>query len=461
MGFCHRQSLTEVICNGTTYCKLVNTTDEVRCGGELFHVDEGPLTYNDKMFWIYLGVYVALVLFAGLMSGLTMGLLSLDILSLKVLSRGGKPDEQKHAKKIIPLVSQHHLLLVTLLLANAVAVETMPLCLDRISNPIIAVLVSVTAVLLFGEVVPQALCTRYGLAIGAFFAPFVKFLMFLLFLIAWPIAKLLDCVLGVEYSTFFRRAELKELVSLHLEQTLENEDPLTGDEVLIIKGTLDMRNKTVADAYTPLHRVFMFDIDEKMTKENLKKVVDRGHSRIPLYQDDRENIVGLLMAKRLIPVNPDDCVPVKDLCREKQTLLTVYMKDPLFNLLNKFQTGKSHIGIVKDRIELDNGDVLEKTLGIITLEDIIEELIQEDIYDESDLTRLQTKVQKRINKLFKNDDPALLRQKSVQSARPVTSPGVSQPSFFETDENRPLLERGLSSEGGRINSDGGHPRSLP
>ena len=87
------------------------------------------------------------------MSGLTMGLLSLDILSLKVLSRGGKPDEQKHAAKIIPLVSQHHLLLVTLLLANAAAVETMPLCLDRISNPIIAILVSVTAVLLFGEYV--------------------------------------------------------------------------------------------------------------------------------------------------------------------------------------------------------------------------------------------------------------------------------------------------------------------
>ena len=82
-----------------------------------------------------------------------MGLLSLDILSLKVLARGGKPEEQKHAAKIIPLVSQHHLLLVTLLLANAAAVESMPLCLDRISNPIIAVVVSVTAVLLFGEYV--------------------------------------------------------------------------------------------------------------------------------------------------------------------------------------------------------------------------------------------------------------------------------------------------------------------
>ena len=87
----------------------------------------------------------------GLMSGLTMGLLSLDILSLKVLERGGKPEEKRYAAKILPLVQKHHLLLVTLLLANAAAVEAMPIFMDRISSPVIAICVSVTAVLFFGE----------------------------------------------------------------------------------------------------------------------------------------------------------------------------------------------------------------------------------------------------------------------------------------------------------------------
>ena len=87
----------------------------------------------------------------GLMSGLTMGLLSLDVLSLKVLQRGGKPIEKKYASKILPIVEKHHLLLVTLLLANAAAVESMPIFMDRISTPVIAIAVSVTAVLLFGE----------------------------------------------------------------------------------------------------------------------------------------------------------------------------------------------------------------------------------------------------------------------------------------------------------------------
>ena len=85
------------------------------------------------------------------MSGLTMGLLSLDILSLEVLKRSGKPKEQKYASRIITLVKQHHLLLVTLLLANAVAVESMPIFLNKITNEIVAIVVSVTAVLLFGE----------------------------------------------------------------------------------------------------------------------------------------------------------------------------------------------------------------------------------------------------------------------------------------------------------------------
>ena len=80
-----------------------------------------------------------------------MGLLSIDTMSLKVLQAGGTPSEKKHAARILPLVTRHHLLLVTLLLANAAAVESMPLFLDRISDPITAICVSVSAVLLFGE----------------------------------------------------------------------------------------------------------------------------------------------------------------------------------------------------------------------------------------------------------------------------------------------------------------------
>ena len=86
-----------------------------------------------------------------MMSGLTIGLLSLDITSLEVLGKGGHPSEQRYAKWIVKIVKHHHWLLVTLLLANACAVEAMPIFLNQIANEYVSIIVSITLVLLFGE----------------------------------------------------------------------------------------------------------------------------------------------------------------------------------------------------------------------------------------------------------------------------------------------------------------------
>jgi metal transporter CNNM len=79
-------------------------------------------------------------------------LVSLDQMQLEILKKSGEDKEKEYAAKIIPLVKQHHLLLVTLLLSNALAMEALPIFLDRISSPVAAVLISVTGVLFFGEV---------------------------------------------------------------------------------------------------------------------------------------------------------------------------------------------------------------------------------------------------------------------------------------------------------------------
>ena len=92
----------------------------------------------------------------------------------------------------------------------------------------------------------SALCTRFGLAIGYYLAPVVYVLMGLLFVIAWPISKLLDLLLGHSHATFFRRAELKELVDIHLKEDDEsNEEPLTLDESRIIKGMFYLLSKSI------------------------------------------------------------------------------------------------------------------------------------------------------------------------------------------------------------------------
>ena len=416
--------------------------DVVVCDGIRFK-EEHVLSYKDTLFWIYLGIYVGLVILAGLMSGLTMGLLSLDIMSLTVLSTGGKPHEQKHAKKILPLIKRHHLLLVTLLLANAAAVESMPLFLDKISSPVIAIVVSVTAVLIVGEVIPQAICTRYGLAIGATFSPVVIFLMFITFPVSWPLSKLLDCLLGTGHGTFFRRAELSALVDLHKTDDAENEDPLTADEASIIQGALTMRDKVVGQICTPVESVFSLNVDHCMSRPMMDLLLEKGHSRVPIYKHEKTNFIGLLLIKNLIKIDPDDDLPLQQVFDEyKQPIYRVSENTELYCTLNLFQLGKSHMFAVTaaqsnstplKNVELTMLSPSDKVIGVITLEDIIEELIQEEIIDETDVF---IDVHKKI-KVVKARAARL--SMSVQSNKATSSQLANNDDQDNDSDTQPLL----------------------
>eukprot|EP00762_Andalucia_godoyi_P008807 ANDGO_06872.mRNA.1 DUF21 domain-containing protein At2g14520 len=312
------------------------------------------------------------------MSGLTLGILSLDKLNLRLLVSVGSEREKYFAGRILPLVEKEHLLLVTLLLWNAVAMEGLPLALDRIVPSYLAIIISVTAVLLFGEVIPQGVCSRYGLVIGAYASPIVRFLMALAFPISWPISKLLDLILGKSHAGFFRRAEFKELVRMHGE-----EHKLTGDEVSIIRGALELREKTALQVMTPLDSVFMASADRVFDASFLDELYEKAHSRIPVYEKgDRKNVIGLLIVKTLIKsaglAFSDDGlakrITVGQLPLREPLHVPSHM--PLDQLLNKFQQGRSHMALVFQSYDL---------VGVVTLEDVLEELIAEEIVDETDV----------------------------------------------------------------------------
>ena len=101
---------------------------------------------------------IGLTLIGGLMSGLTVGLASIDRLALEIDAKVD-PQYKKYADRILPVIDKHHWMLVTLLLCNAGAMEALPLSLDKLLPSWAAILCSVTGVLAFGEIIPQALCT--------------------------------------------------------------------------------------------------------------------------------------------------------------------------------------------------------------------------------------------------------------------------------------------------------------
>ncbi|VAI80285.1 unnamed protein product [Triticum turgidum subsp. durum] len=246
------------------------------------------------------------------------------------------------AAAILPVVKKQHQLLVTLLLCNACAMEALPIFLDRIFNPVLAIILSVTFVLAFGEVIPQAICTRYGLAVGASFVWLVRIVMVIAYPIAYPIGKLLDFALGHE-SALFRRAQLKALVSIHSKAAGKGGE-LTHDETTIISGALDLTEKTAEEAMTPIESTFSLDVDSKLDWETIGTILARGHSRVPVYSGNPRNVIGLLLVKSLLTVRAEIETPVSAVSIRRIPRVPSDM--PLYDILNEFQKGGSHMAAV-------------------------------------------------------------------------------------------------------------------
>jgi len=226
------------------------------------------------------------------------------------------------------------------------------------------------------RIIPQAVCARYGLAIGAYCAKPMLVFMYIMSPVAYPIAKLLDSWLGVHHGTTYRRTELKTLVSLH---QMDGIGELTDDEVTIIASVLDLKEKPVSLVMTPLDDVFTLSEDAVLNEQLMEEIVSAGYSRIPIHRhDDAHNFIGMLLVKRLITYDPEDHTPVRQFTLN--SLPEAAPNTSCLDILNFFQEGRSHMAMVTS--EPGGFGV---PVGVITLEDVIEELLGEEIVDESDV----------------------------------------------------------------------------
>lgn len=272
--------------------------------------------------------------------------MSLSLVDLEVLTKAGQPKDRINAAKILPVLKNQHLLLCTLLIGNSLAMEALPIFLDALLPAWASVLISVTLILAFGEIIPQALCTRYGLRVGAKMAGVVRVLLVVFFPIAYPISKILDWLLGKGHFALMRRAELRTLVDMHGNEAGKGGE-LTHDETTIITGALDLTQKTAQDAMTKISDTFSIDINSKLDMDTMKLIMAKGHSRVPIYSGSQTNIIGLILVKNLITCRPEDEVPVRSVTIRK--IPRVYGDLPLYDILNEFQKGHSHMAVVVKR----------------------------------------------------------------------------------------------------------------
>ena len=201
-------------------------------------------------------------------------------------------------------------------------------------------------------------------------SPLVLILMYLLGPVAWPTAKLLDKILGEDHGTTYKKAGLKTLVTLHKTLGAAGEQ-LNQDEVTIISAVLDLKAKTVGSIMTPMDDVFTMSADTVLNEETMDVILGAGYSRIPIYEPGNEkNFVGMLLVKILITYDPEDGKRVRDFALA--TLPETRADTSCLDIVNFFQEGKSHMVLVSDFPGENYG-----ALGVVTLEDVIEELIGE------------------------------------------------------------------------------------
>ncbi|XP_051923052.1 metal transporter CNNM4-like isoform X2 [Hippocampus zosterae] len=331
--------------------------------------------------WLQVILISFLLVLSGMFSGLNLGLMALDPMELRIVQSCGTEKEKKYARKIEPIRRKGNYLLCSLLLGNVLVNTTLTILLDDLTaSGVGAVVASTVGIVIFGEIVPQALCSRHGLAVGANTILVTKLFMLLTFPLSWPISKILDCALGQEIGTVYNREKLVEMLKV-----TEPYNDLVKEELNMIQGALELRTKTVEDVMTPVDDCFMIHADAVLDFNTMSEIMESGYTRIPVYEGERSNVVDVLFVKDLAFVDPDDGTTLKSIIKfYNRPVHFVFHDTKLDSMLEEFKKGKSHLAIVQKVNNEGEGDPFYEVLGLVTLEDVIEEIIKSEILDESD-----------------------------------------------------------------------------
>ncbi len=332
-------------------------------------------------YWLFLSIAVLflLLLLSALISGAEVAFFSLSQLDL------GEAVESKSSKQktVFTLLEKPQKLLATILISNNFINILIVLIFayigenifNQIESTVLRFLIEVVLVtfliLLFGEVLPKVYASRNALKFASFMALPLNVLSALLSIISTPLMTLTDVI----EKKFDKKQSNLSVEKLSQALELTSDEATTKDEQKILEGIVSFGNTETGQIMTP--RIDIFALSDVESYEGVvSKIVEKGYSRNPVYHENVDEIVGVLYAKDLLPHLNKKSFVWQNLIREPYF---VPENKKLDDLLKEFQEKKNHLAVVVDEYG--------GTSGIVTLEDVIEEIVGDinDEFDDEDL----------------------------------------------------------------------------
>lgn len=330
-----------------------------------------------------IGLIVIFLIFSAYFSATETAFTSVNRIRLKNLASGQtsngqkiSEDKMKKAKMVLELEEKYDQLLSTILVGNNLvnialtAVATVLFVnLYGSYGPTISTIVVTIIVLIFGEISPKGLAKENPEGFAMFAAPFITVLIFILTPINWLFSmwkKLLSKVFKVSENRGITEDELITIV-----EEAETEGSIEADQSELIQNAIEFNDLEAWDVLTPRVDIEAIELDSTK-KEVAKMFLETGFSRLPVYDGDLDRILGVLNQKDFHNYIAGSKKTISDYVKP---VIYVAGSMKISALLKKLQINKTHIAIVVDEYG--------GTTGLVTMEDIIEELVGE-IYDEHD-----------------------------------------------------------------------------
>ncbi|HQM95919.1 MAG: hemolysin family protein [Clostridia bacterium] len=332
------------------------------------------------MEWlIYLGIII-LVIFSFLFSGTEIAFTSLNIGRIRLEAESG--DVKK--KKTYDLAKNFSSVLYTVLVGNnlvniAVSSLTTLLALriverSNTSLPVqtITVVITTVVILIFGEITPKLVANDNPNRFAVNVTWMVKIFVFIFKPVVFLVTKMTE-KLSKLWKPKKEEPSVTEDELLSIVETIEEEGGFTQKESDLIKSAIEFSDDLAFEILTPRVDVFAINIDDD-PKDIIQSVLEEEYSRVPVYKGTIDNIVGILSTKKLLKaaVKKGSQIDIRTMMREP---LYIYKAMGISSVMEEFKAKRAHMAIVLDEFG--------GTMGIVTLEDVLEQLVG-DIWDETD-----------------------------------------------------------------------------